>query len=137
MSLLQQIQGVIYSFVCSFSMCLIYAILNRIFYFFGKSIARLFIQVCIGLLFGYIFYRGIVYINDGMIRIYFIISFLLGYLFYNIFYSFYWLVMVEKWMYYFKKILFPLYFIFFKFRAILIRVRKVKIWRKKQIEDNY
>lgn len=135
MSLLQQVQGVIYSFCSGLFFSMIYAFINRLFYRFNKSIFRTFIQIILGSFFGFIYYFGFVYINNGIIRIYYMIFFIGGYFIYHLYYAYHWLVFIEYIMKYIKIILFPLLFIFRNIRGILLKVKKVITWQKKQ-QDN-
>ncbi|WRK53436.1 spore cortex biosynthesis protein YabQ [Coprobacillaceae bacterium CR2/5/TPMF4] len=89
MDLIKQLQGISYSLVFGFLFTFVYSLINRVFYKYHKSIFRYFIQIIVGIVFGYCYYIGLLVINNGVIRGYFIISLLVGYVLYLNYYSYY------------------------------------------------
>ena len=79
MDLIKQLQGISYSLVFGFLFTFVYSLINRVFYKYHKSIFRYFIQIIVGIVFGYCYYLGLLVINNGVIRGYFIISLLVGF----------------------------------------------------------
>ena len=109
----------------------VYHGINRLFFRVYRVI-RLFLQVIIGLGFGVIYFYGLVFLNDGVLRIYFFLFLFLGYLFYQKYYAYYWLYVLEICACFVKKILSPFFF-FFKRISVIIqkRIKKVRLrWRK-------
>ena len=80
MDLIRQIQGIGYSLVYGFVFTFVYSLINRLLYKYHQCIIRLFLQIIIGIIFGYIYYLGLLRINNGVIRIYFFVSMLIGYI---------------------------------------------------------
>lgn len=130
MELTEQIRGIFFSFFCAFFMCLIYTFLNRIMYRFKLTIIRIVIQLMVGSVFGLLYYFGLVIINDGIISIYFIVFFCLGYFVFQTYYCHKWLITLEKIIMLIKFILTPIYFLFRKFRGIMSKVKKVIKWQE-------
>ena len=138
MSLITQLQGVVYSFVFGLVFNFVYGFINRVFYKYREGIIRFILQIFIGISFGCIYYYGLLVINDGIIRIYFIISIIMGYIVYEHYYALAILMVIERLIIIIKKLLKPIYFIFRKFRAIMREVKKKvkKKWpRKKSLEQ--
>lgn len=131
MDLLVQFQCIFYSFVFGFVMSGFYHVLNRILYRIFPLIRVLF-QIVIGVGFGMVYFGGLVFFNDGVLRFYFFIFLFLGYLFYSKYYAYYWLCVLEKVVYFIKRILAPFIFFFHKINVIIQkRVKKVRLkWQK-------
>ncbi|WP_399201156.1 spore cortex biosynthesis protein YabQ [Tannockella kyphosi] len=119
MSSLQQIQSFVYAFVVSMVLLMVYAFLNRLFYRFEKSIFRLVIQVLMMSGFGFLTYWGLVMIQGGVVRLYQVVVFIIGYFFYQFFYASGWQIFLEYIMLGLSKVFFPILFLFRKIRAIL------------------
>ncbi|WP_353505760.1 hypothetical protein [Thomasclavelia cocleata] len=93
---------------------------------------RLFLQIIIGIIFGYIYYLGLLRINNGVIRLYFFISMLIGYILYLNYYSYYMFFLIELIVRMIKYILRPIIFIFRKVNGIMKRVKRVMKWPKEK-----
>lgn len=137
MDLLIQFQSIIYSVLFGFVMTGVYHIINR-FLFKLFYILRVILQVGLGLGFGFLYFQGLVWINDGILRIYYFFCILIGYLFYQKYYAFYLLYYLEYVISFFKRILSPFIFFFRRISVIIQKsIRKVKKrWqRQKRNQD--
>lgn len=132
MELIEQVQGVVYSFVFGILFSFLYSFINRLFYRYKKAIFRFIIQIMIGGGFGFLYYYGLLVINNGVLRIYFIISIIMGYIIYENYYALGSLIIIEKIIIIIKKILTPIYFIFHKANAIMRKIKKVIKWPKRK-----
>lgn len=136
MELVKQLQGVVYSAIYGLLFSFIYSFINRLFYRYKTKIIRCILQVCIGVLFGLTYYYGLIAINNGVIRIYFIISILIGYIIYEHYYALPSLIVIENIMKMIKKVLRPMYFIFDKIHVIIKKMKKVIKWPKRKKPEN-
>lgn len=136
MDLIKQLQGISYSLVFGFLFTFVYSLINRVFYKYHKSIFRYFIQIIVGIVFGYCYYIGLLVINNGVIRGYFIISLLVGYVLYLNYYSYYMFFVIEAIVKMLKYILSPIIFIFRKINGIIRRMKKVIRWLIKEKFSN-
>lgn len=137
MTSIQQIQTMVYGFVSSLLLCMIYAFVNRLFYRLQHTIRRLSIQLIIMIGLGYLFYVGLVFINGGVLRFYIGIAFILGYLFYQLYYASGWLVFLEYIIKIIKKICFPIYFIskkIYRLKKSLMKIRENQKCHNKSVE---
>src|SRR5699024_11162250 len=114
----------------------VYSLINRVFYKYHKSIFRYFIQIIVGIVFGYCYYLGLLVINNGVIRGYFIISLLVGYVLYLNYYSYYMFFVIEAIVKMLKYILSTIIFIFRKINGIIRRMKKVIRWLIKEKFSN-
>ena len=115
MDLVKQIQGISY-----------------LFYKYHKRIFRLILQIVIGIIFGYLYYLGLLVINNGVVRIYFIISMVIGYVLYLNYYSYYMFFLIEIIVSMLKYLLRPIIFIFRKISGIIKRMKRVVKWLKEK-----
>ena len=137
MTLTVQLQSIAFSFFFGFFFSGFYSFINRLFYRYRKRLIRYFLQVIVGFLVGLLYFLGMVKINDGIIRFYYFIALLIGYLFYEINYAMYCLILLERFMKLLKKILLPLLLVFRKIHGIIKIIRKrVKKWHKKHEDLN-
>lgn len=132
MDLVKQIQGISYSLVFGFTFTFIYSLINRLFYKYHKRIFRLILQIVIGIIFGYLYYLGLLVINNGVVRIYFIISMVIGYVLYLNYYSYYMFFLIEIIVSMLKYLLRPIIFIFRKISGIIKRMKRVGKWLKEK-----
>lgn len=132
MELVKQIQGISYSLVFGFVFTFIYSFINRLFYKYHKGLFRLILQVIIGIVFGVLYYLGLLVINNGIVRIYFIIALLTGYVLYLNYYSYYMFILIEIMVKVIKYLLRPIIFIFTKISGIIRRMRRVVVWLKEK-----
>lgn len=132
MDLVKQIQGISYSLVFGFTFTFIYSLINRLFYKYHKRIFRLNLQIVIGIIFGYLYYLGLLVINNGVVRIYFIISMVIGYVLYLNYYSYYMFFLIEIIVSMLKYLLRPIIFIFRKISGIIKRMKRVVKWLKEK-----
>lgn len=136
MELVTQLQGIVYSVVYGLLFSFIYSFINRLFYRYKKKIFRFIIQVCIGVLFGFTYYYGLIAINNGVLRIYFIFSIIVGYIIYENYYALPSLIVIENIIKMLKKVLRPIYFFFHKIHGIIKKVKKVIKWPKRKKQEN-
>lgn len=131
MSLLVQFKCLFYSFICGFSILSVYHFINRLIYHWPIFI-KLFIDFIMGFIYAYVFYKGIVYFNYGILSIYEFIFLFVGYYVYQKYYAYYELIILERLIRIIIKIISPLVFFFKKINAIMFkRVRSVmKRWQK-------
>ena len=137
MDLLVQFQCLFYSFVDGFVMSGIYHIINRLLYKI-PLLLRYGCQMIIGFSFGFLYFYGLVYINEGILRFYFFVMIFIGYLFYSKYYAYYLLYHLEIVVSIIKKILSPFFFFFYRINAIIqARIKKVKTkWQKNKNNQN-
>ena len=95
MSLIVQFQCLFYSFLFGFVMTGVYHIMNRLLYGVPMFL-RYICQCLIGICFGMLYFYGLVFLNEGILRLYFFIFMLMGYLLYSHYYAYYLLYFLEK-----------------------------------------
>ena len=88
MSLIVQFQCLFYSFLFGFVMTGVYHIMNRLLYGVPMFL-RYICQCLIGICFGMLYFYGLVFLNEGILRLYFFIFMLMGYLLYSHYYAYY------------------------------------------------
>lgn len=132
MDLVTQIQGIGYSFVYgivfTFMYHLIYSNLVKIKF----KYLRYLLQICCGVLFAGIYFTGLFFINEGVLRFYFLVALIFGLIIYQNY-------MHQQMMgviYYINKaidyVFFPIRFVFLRFNAIMRSIKKrVKRCQKK------
>ena len=132
MDLVTQIQGIGYSFVYgivfTFMYHLIYSNLVKIKF----KYLRYFLQICCGILFADIYFTGLFFINEGVLRFYFLVALLFGLIIYQNYMHQQMMIVI----YYIKKaidyVFFPIRFVFLRFNAIMRSIKKrVKRCQKK------
>ena len=136
MDLLTQFQCLFYSFLFGFVMSGVYHVINRFLYKI-PYIFRYILQVGIGVLFGILYFYGLVILNDGILRLYFFVMIFIGYLFYQRYYAYYILYHLEIFVRILKRIIAPFVFFFRYINGIIQkRVKKVKLkWQRKKDQD--
>ena len=125
MNLVEQIQVIGYSLVFGFVFTFVYSLINRMFYKYHQRLIRIVIQIIIGILFGYIYYSGLFKINNGVIRMYFFVCILSGYILYLNYYSYYMYYLIELIIRMIKYILRPMLFLFRKVDGIIKHIKRV------------
>ena len=136
MSLIVQFQCLFYSFLFGFVMTGVYHIMNRLLY--GVPIFLRYICHClIGICFGMLYFYGLVFLNEGILRLYFFIFMLMGYLLYSHYYAYYLLYFLEKIVSIFKRIFSPFIFFFRYINGIIQkRIGRMKRkWQKRKHQD--
>lgn len=136
MSLITQFQCLIYSFSFGFVMTGVYHILNRLLYGIPLVI-RYVLQCLMGIGFGFLYFYGLVFFNEGILRMYFFILMFLGYLLYSRYYAYYLLYGLEKIINIFKRIFSPFIFFFRYINGIIQkRIGRMKTkWQKRKHQD--
>lgn len=132
MNLTIQVQGIGYSFVFGLVFTFMYHLVNsylvRIKFKWFCSL----LQGCFGILFGGIYFMGLFFIDEGVLRFYFIVSLIFG----MIIYQTYLHQCLMPLICYINKaidvVFFPISFVFLKFNAIMSSIKKrVKRWQRK------
>lgn len=131
MSLFVQLKCCVFSFIYGFSMVGVYHLFNRLLWRL-PFILKGFIHFIMGVVFAFVFYKGIVFFDYGILHIYDFIFIFLGYCIYQKYYAYYELLIIERQISYFKKIIRPLTFFLRKINVIMkTKVRRVmKAWQK-------
>lgn len=131
MDLFVQFQCCFFSFLCGFCMLGVYHLFHRLLWYL-PFILKGICHFCIGVFFAFLFFKGLVFLNYGVLYIYEFIFLFLGYLVYQRFYAYYELLVIEKVILLIKKIIHPFVFFLKKINAIIKRrVRKVlRKWQK-------
>ena len=136
MSLIVQFQCLFYSFLFGFVMTGVYHIMNRLLYGIPMFL-RYICQCLIGICFGMLYFYGLVFLNEGILRLYFFIFMLMGYLLYSHYYAYYLLYFLEKIVSIFKRIVSPFIFFFRYINGIIQkRIGRMKRkWQKRKHQD--
>ena len=132
MSLLVQFQCLFYSFFFGMIMSGFYHIINRCLYRI-PIVLRYLLQIVLGLGFGWIYFYGLVFLNDGVLRFYFLVMIFIGYLFYQKYYACSLLYGLEAFIRIIHRIFSPFLF-FFKRISVIIQSKTKRVrskWRKK------
>ena len=124
MDLVTQIQGIGYSFVYG----IVFSNLVKIKF----KYLRYFLQICCGILFAGIYFTGLFFINEGVLRFYFLVALLFGLIIYQNYMHQQMMIVI----YYINKaidyVFFPIRFVFLRFNAIMRYINKrVKRCQKK------
>ncbi len=132
MSLIIQFQCLFYSFLFGFIMTGVYHVVNRFLY--GIPLwMRYIIQCCLGMFYGVLYFYGLVFLNEGIIRGYFLVFLFGGYLVYSRYYAYYLLYGLEKFICFFKRIFSPFIFFFRYINGIIQkRIGRMKKNGKKE-----
>lgn len=137
MNLVTQLQGISYSFIFGIIFTFLYHFFNYYLYKIKLFLLRAMLQILLGPLFGGCYYLGLLWINDGILRLYFICALLAGYIVYqNIFSEKLYPVIIKvdsfvKWI--FK----PLRIAFYKINGIIKDTKKVIRWQRKDSKKQY
>ncbi len=136
MSLIIQFQCLFYSFLFGFIMTGVYHVVNRFLYGIPLWI-RYIIQCCLGMIYGVLYFYGLVFFNEGIVRGYFLVFLFGGYLVYSRYYAYYLLYGLEKIVRFFKRIFSPFIFFFRYINGIIQKRigRMKKKWQKRKHQD--
>lgn len=130
MNLITQLQGVGYSFVFGLIFTFCYHLIS--FYLF-KIKYRLFrygLQAVTGIAFAGCYYSGLLIINDGIVRMYFLVFMVMGYIVYQNLFSdrcYYFIMIIDKGI---RFVLLPLRIVFCTINGIIVHTKKVIRWPK-------
>lgn len=134
MNLITQLQGVGYSFVCGLIFTFCYHLTGFYIFKIKYCILRLALQVVAGIVFAGGYYSGLLIINDGILRLYFLMMFVFGYIVYQNFFSekcYGVIVGIDKSI---SLLLLPIKIVFCKINGIIKHTKKVIRWRKQESE---
>lgn len=125
MDLVIQIQTIGYSFVYGIVFTFVYHFIYSYLIKIKVSFIRYFWQVIIGVIFAGIYFYGLLLINEGAIRLYFLISVIAGYVVYQNMMNqvmINWIVFLHRIFYW---LFYPVYFVFLKINAIIENMKRV------------
>lgn len=128
MDLVIQIQTIGYSFVYGIVFTFVYHFIYSYLIKIKVSFIRYFWQVIIGVIFAGIYFYGLLLINEGAIRLYFLISVIAGYVVYQNMMNqvmINWIVFLHRIFYW---LFYPVYFVFLKINAIIENMKRVVKW---------
>ena len=134
MNLITQLQGVGYSFVCGLIFTFCYHLISFYVLKIRYRIIRYGLQAVSGFMFAGCYYSGLLMINDGIIRFYFLVFIVMGYIVYQNQFSdrcFILIVMIAKMI---KTLLLPFRIVFYTINGIIIHTKKVIRWQKTESE---
>lgn len=137
MSLVTQLQGTGYSFVCGMILTFIYHFINYYLYKIKYRIVRYLMQVVMGVVFAGGYYFGLLVINDGILRSYFLCALLAGYIVYQNILSEKMYLVILKVDHLLMKVCRPLRIAFYKINGIIKYTKKVIRWQKKDSKKQY
>ena len=124
MDLVTQIQGIGYSFVYGIIFTFVYHFIYSHLIKIKIKLIYFFMQGCFGVVFAAIYFIGLLKINEGVLRAYFLISVLAGYVVYqNLMHEKMYILIVkinQKLTMLFK----PVHFVFLKFNDIMRSIKK-------------
>lgn len=132
MSLVTQLQGVGYSFVFGFLFTFIYHFINFYIFKIKYRLFRYIMQAIIGIVFAGNYFIGLLVINDGIIRLYFLCVMLMGYIVYqNLFSEKFYpvIILINNGI---RFILMPIRIVFCKINGIIIHTKKVIRWHRRE-----
>lgn len=132
MSLITQLQGVGYSFVFGLLFTFVYHFISFCIFKIKYHIFRYIMQTVIGIMFAGIYFIGLLVINDGIIRSYFICAIVMGYIVYqNIFSEKLYpvIMMIYQGI---RFILMPFRIVFYRINDIIIHTKKVIRWQNQE-----
>lgn len=124
MDLVTQIQGIGYSFVYgivfTFMYHLIYSNLVKIKF----KYLRYFLQIYCGILFAGIYFTGLFFINEGVLRFYFLVALLFGLIIYQNYMHQQMMIVICYINKAIDYVFFPIRFVFLRFNAIMSSIKK-------------
>ena len=124
MDLVTQIQGIGYSFVYGIIFTFVYHFIYSHLIKIKIKLIYFFMQGCFGIVFAAIYFIGLLKINEGVLRAYFLVSVLAGYVVYqNLMHEKMNILIVkinQKLTMLFK----PVHFVFLKFNGIIRSIKK-------------
>lgn len=132
MSLMTQLQGVGYSFVFGMVFTFLYHFINYYIFKIKYHLFRFIMQIIFGILFAGYYFIGLLVINDGILRAYFICTLIMGYIFYQNVFSekLYSVILYIDGIV--KFVFKPVRIAIYKINGIICKTKKVIRWRKKE-----
>lgn len=133
MKLFIQFQSLMTSFLYALCLGLVYSFVNRCLYFLKLRWIRCILEIIFCSFLALIYFFIMLYVNNGHMNFYLIISFVSGLLIYEFVYASYFLRWFEQVMKMFHWLFSPVRFIFSKISGILKKKKKVMAkWRNKR-----
>ena len=137
MDLITQIQGIGYSFVYGIIFTFVYHFIYSHLIKIKIKFIYFIMQGCFGIIFAAIYFIGLLKINEGILRAYFLVSILAGYVVYqNLMHEKMYIVIVkinQKLTRLFK----PVRFVFLKFDGIIGSIKEGEKMTKKRLKKVY
>lgn len=134
MNLIVQLQGVGYSFVFGLIFTFCYHLISFYLFKIKYRIIRCSLQAVSGFVFAGCYYFGLLMINDGIVRLYFLVFIMMGYIVYQNLFSHFCFVLIVKITQIVKMVLLPLRIVFCTINGIIIHTKKVIRWQKAKSE---
>ncbi|MGN1181866.1 MAG: spore cortex biosynthesis protein YabQ [Faecalibacillus sp.] len=127
-----QLQGVGYSFVFGMVFTFLYHFINYYIFKIKYHLFRFIMQIIFGILFAGYYFIGLLVINDGILRAYFICALIMGYIFYQNVFSekLYSVILYIDGIV--KFVFKPVRIAIYKINGIICKTKKVIRWRKKE-----
>lgn len=132
MSLITQLQGVGYSFVFGLLFTFVYHFISFYIFKIKYRFFRYIMQIIVGIVFAGHYFIGLLVINDGVIRAYFLCVVVMGYIVYQNLFSeklYPVIVLLNKSI---RFILTPLRIVFCKINGIIEHTKKVIRWQNQE-----
>lgn len=124
MNLVTQLQGIGYSFVYGIVFTFVYYFLYSHLIKIKIKFIYFIMQGCLGIVFAIIYFIGLLKINEGIIRAYFLISMLAGYVIYQNLMHENMCILITKINKKLTLLFRPVHFVFLKFNAIIRSIKK-------------
>ena len=124
MDLVIQLQGIGYSFVYGIVFTFVYYFLYSHLIKIKIKFIYFIMQGCLGIVFAIIYFIGLLKINEGIIRAYFLISMLAGYVIYQNLMHENMCILITKINKKLTLLFRPVHFVFLKFNAIIGSIKK-------------
>ena len=132
MDLITQIQGIGYSFVYGIIFTFVYHFIYSHLIKIKIKFIYFIMQCCFGIIFAAIYFIGLLKINEGILRAYFLVSVLAGYVVYQNLMHEKMYIMIVKINQKLTRLFKPVRFVFLKFDGIIGSIKKrVKRLQKK------
>lgn len=126
MDLVTQLQGIGYSFVYGIVFTFVYYFLYSYLIKIKIKFIYFIMQGCFGIVFAIIYFIGLLKINEGIIRAYFLISMLAGYVIYQNLMHENMCILIIKINKKLTPLFRPAHFVFLKFNAIIRSIKKTR-----------
>ena len=133
MDLITQIQGIGYSFVYGIIFTFVYHFIYSHLIKIKIKFIYFIMQCCFGIIFAAIYFIGLLKINEGILRAYFLVSVLAGYVVYQNLMHEKMYIMIVKINQKLTRLFKPVRFVFLKFDGIIGSIKKMTKKRLKKV----
>lgn len=131
MNLITQIQGIGYSFSYALIASFFYHVINRTIIKVKWKVMKIILEILVGINFATGYYLGLIFINEGIIKLYFILVMIFGYLIYELYFHQNLIGVIDFVTKYVKCVFLPIRFVFRKFNDIMKNTKRVIMWKRK------